>query len=246
MKTLAGKKALVTGASRGIGRAIAIALAAEGADVAITYEKSADAAKEVVKEIEKAGQKGVAIAANSANADAVKKSIKETVDSLGGLDILVNNAGIIANGTFEEMKIEDLDKILNVNIRAVVLASQAAIPHLKEGGRIINIGSCLAERVSWPGLSVYSMTKSALISLTKGLARDLGARGITVNIVHPGPIDTDMNPADSEFAKSQVGMIALGHYGKPEDVADAVTFLAGPGAKQITGTGLVVDGGVNA
>lgn len=246
MKTLANKRALVTGASRGIGRAIAIGLAEAGADVAITYERSADLAKEVVSEIEKLGQRAVAIQANSADAAAVKQSVEDTVKALGGLDILVNNAGINVHGAFEELKLEDLDKILAVNIRAVVLATQAAIPHLKDGGRVINIGSCLAERVSWPGLSVYSMTKSALISLTKGLSRDLGPRGITVNIVHPGPTDTDMNPADGGGAKAQLATISLGHYGTSEDVAAAVTFLAGPGAKQITGTGLVVDGGVNA
>jgi 3-oxoacyl-[acyl-carrier protein] reductase len=246
MKTLANKRALVTGASRGIGRAIAIGLAEAGADVAITYERSVDLAKEVVSEIEKLGQRAVAIQANSADAAAVKQSVEDTVKALGGLDILVNNAGINVHGAFEELKLEDLDKILAVNIRAVVLATQAAIPHLKDGGRVINIGSCLAERVSWPGLSVYSMTKSALISLTKGLSRDLGPRGITVNIVHPGPTDTDMNPADGAGAKAQLATISLGHYGTSEDVAAAVTFLAGPGAKQITGTGLVVDGGVNA
>lgn len=246
MKTLANKRALVTGASRGIGRAIAIDLAASGADVAITYEKSADLANEVVKEIEKLGRKGVAIQANSADAAAVKHSVDETVKSLGGLDILVNNAGIVVHEKFEDLKLENIDKILAVNIRAVVLATQAAIPHLSDGGRVINIGSCLAERVAWPGLSVYSMTKSALISLTKGLARDFGPRGITVNVVHPGPTDTDMNPADGPSAGAMIASTALGHYGTSEDVAAAVTFLAGPGAKQITGTGLVVDGGVNA
>jgi NAD(P)-dependent dehydrogenase (short-subunit alcohol dehydrogenase family) len=246
MATLAGKRALVTGASRGIGAAIALALAGQGADVAITYERSAERAAEVVAKIQALGRRAVAIAANSADAAAVKRSVDEAATALGGLDILVNNAGIARGGPVETMSLEDIDAILAVNVRSVVLASQAAIPHLPEGGRIISIGSCLAERVTFPGITVYSMSKSALLSFTRGLARELGPRGITVNLVHPGPTDTDMNPANGEQAETQRRHIALGHYGKPEDVAAAVAFLASPAARQITGTGITVDGGVNA
>lgn len=246
MATLAGKRALVTGASRGIGAAIALALADQGADVAITYERSADRAAEVVAKIQALGRRAVAIAANSADATAVKRSVEEAVTALGGLDILVNNAGIARGGPVETMSLEDIDAILAVNVRSVVLASQAAIPHLPGGGRIISIGSCLAERVAFPGITVYSMSKSALLSFTRGLARELGPRGITVNLVHPGPTDTDMNPASGEQAEAMRASTALGHYGTPGDVAAAVAFLAGPAARQITGTGITVDGGVNA
>jgi NAD(P)-dependent dehydrogenase (short-subunit alcohol dehydrogenase family) len=246
MTQLAGKRALVTGASRGIGRAIAEALADAGADVAITYQSSADKAQEVVRSIEAKGRRAVAIAADSADPAAVRSSVEQAVAALGGLDILVNNAGIATYESVDEISLETLDALLNVNIRAVVLASQAALPHLGQGGRIINIGSSLAEQVPFPGVTVYSMTKSALLSLTKGLARDVGPRGITVNIVHPGSTDTDMNPATGANADAQRSMTALGHYGKPEDVAAAVTFLASPAARQITGTGLTVDGGANA
>jgi len=246
MTQLAGKRALVTGGSRGIGRAIADALAAAGADVAITYQSSADKAQEVVRDIEAKGRRAVAIAADSADPVAVKRSVEQAVAALGGLDILVNNAGIARYESVEEISLETLDAILDVNVRSVVLATQAALPHLGQGGRIISIGSCLAEQVPFPGVTVYSMSKSALIAFTKGLARDIGARGITVNIVHPGPTDTDMNPSTGAGADGQRSMTALGHYGKPEDVAAAVAFLASPAAQQITGTGLTVDGGVNA
>ena len=246
MSRLSGKRALVTGGSRGIGAAIARRLAAEGADVAVTYQRSAEGAATLVGEIEASGRKALAIAADSADPAAVQGSIEATVKTLGGLDILVNNAGIARGGSLEAMSLEDIDALLNVNIRSVVLAIRAAIPHLGDGGRIISIGSCLADRVTLPGLAVYSMTKSALIALTKGLARDLGSRGITVNIVHPGPTDTDMNPAQGPQAEAQRAQIALGHYGKPDDIAAAVAFLAGPDAGQITGAGIAVDGGLNA
>jgi NAD(P)-dependent dehydrogenase (short-subunit alcohol dehydrogenase family) len=246
MNQLAGKRALVTGGSRGIGRAIADALAAAGADVAITYQSSADKAQEVVRGIEAMGRRATAIAADSADPAAVKRSVEQAVAALGGLDILVNNAGIARYESVEDISLETLDAILDVNVRSVVLATQAALPHLGKGGRIVNIGSCLAEQVPFPGVTVYSMSKSALVALTKGLARDVGPRGITVNIVHPGPTDTDMNPSTGAGADGQRGMTALGHYGKPEDVAAAVVFLASPAAGQITGTGLTVDGGLNA
>lgn len=246
MSGLAGKRALVTGASRGIGAAIALALAENGADVAITYERSAERAAEVVRAIEAKGRRAVAIQADSADAAAVTRSVDEAVEALGGLDILVNNAGIARGGPVAEMSLADIDALLDVNVRSVVLASQAAIPHLTGGGRIISIGSCLGERVPFPGVTVYSMTKSALLSFTRGLSRELGPRGITVNLVQPGSTDTDMNPADGAQSDMQRAMTALGHYGKPEDIAAAVAFLASPAARQITGTTLTIDGGANA
>ncbi|MDE7575441.1 MULTISPECIES: SDR family NAD(P)-dependent oxidoreductase [Enterobacter cloacae complex] len=233
---LTGKKALVTGASRGLGRAIALSLARAGADVVITYEKSVDKAQQVVDEINALGRHG----------EAIQDAVTQAARSLGGLDILVNNAGIARGGPLESMTLADIDALINVNIRGVVIAIQEALVHMSDGGRIINIGSCLANRVAQPGIAVYSMTKSALNSLTRGLARDLGPRGITVNLVHPGPTNSDMNPEDGEQADSQRQLIALGHYGQPEDIAAAVTFLASPAAGQISGTGLDVDGGLNA
>lgn len=246
MSGLNGKKALVTGASRGIGAATALALAEAGADVAITYEKSADRAAEVVARIEAIGRKGHAIQADSADPSAIRRSVDEAARALGGLDILVNNAGIARGGLVADASLADIDALLDVNVRAVILASQAALAHLPDGGRIVSIGSNLSDRVAFGGLTVYSMTKSALVAFTKGLAREVGPRGITVNLVHPGSTDTEMNPAAGEHAAAQLEHIALGHFGKPEDVAAAVAFLAGPSARQITGTGILVDGGFNA
>lgn len=246
MLELEGKRALVTGASRGIGAAIALALAKRGADVAITYQSSDDAAKSVVSAIETLGQRAFAIKADSADAQAVLDSVHRAADLLGGLDILVNNAGIGRPGLLADMEITQIDALLDVNIRGVIVASKAAIAHLSQGGRIISIGSSAAERVSVPGMSVYAATKSALLAFTRGLARELGPRGITVNIVHPGSTDTELNPETGDFADVQRSFTALGRFGKPEDVAAAVAFLASPSAGQITGTGLVVDGGANA
>ncbi|MBY3321362.1 MULTISPECIES: SDR family NAD(P)-dependent oxidoreductase [Rhizobium] len=245
MNELSGKRALVTGASRGIGAAIAVELASKGADVVITYERSAERAADVVRVIEERGRKALAIQADSADPEAVKRSVKDAKEWLGGLDILVNNAGIGRPGMLEEISLEDINALIDVNVRSVVLTSQAAIPYLQKGGRIISIGSCLAERVPFGGITVYSMTKSALLGFTRGLSRELGPRGVTVNLVHPGPTDTDMNPANGDSAEGMRQLMALGHYGRPEDVAAAVAFLASPAAGQITGTGLVVDGGVN-
>ncbi len=246
MKDLDGKRALVTGASRGIGRAIALALAGSGADVAITFEKSTDQARQVVDEINALGRRGAAFAANSADPEAVRAAVADAVSELGGLDILVNNAGIFRFGPLEEMDLETINAVLDINVRSVVVATQAAIPHLSQGSRIINIGSNLAQRVPMSGLSIYSMSKSALLAFTQGMARELGPRGITVNIVNPGPTETDMNPADGEFADKQRSFIALGHYGKAQDVAGAVKFLSGPDARHISGAAIAVDGGLNA
>ncbi|MGY0791241.1 SDR family NAD(P)-dependent oxidoreductase [Azospirillum argentinense] len=243
---LVGKRALVTGGSRGIGAAIALALADKGADVAISYERSAERAAEVVRAIEAKGRRAVAIQADSADPSAMAALVGRTVEALGGLDILVNNAGIARQGMVAEMSLADIDALLNVNVRAAVLVAQAAIPHLKDGGRIVFIGSCLADRITAPGVTVYSMTKSAQIALTHGLARELGPRDITVNLVQPGATNTDMNPADGAHAEILRSQTPLGRYGQPEDVAAAVAFLASPVARQISGATLTVDGGLNA
>ena len=245
--SLKGKRALVTGASRGIGAAIAKALAAEGADVAITYEKSAEAAGEVVNAIKATGRRSIAIQADSADAAAVQASVEKTVAELGGLDILVNNSGILRLSPVKDISLEDVNALLNVNVRAPIVASKAAIPHLGNGGRIINIGSFFADRVpGGAGLPVYALTKSALTAFSQGLARELGPSDITVNVVQPGSIDTDMNPAHGPFGEILRSITALGRYGKVEDIANIVTFLASPKAQYITGTALTVDGGANA
>ncbi|TBF97338.1 SDR family NAD(P)-dependent oxidoreductase [Rhizobium leguminosarum] len=245
MTELAGKRALVTGGSRGIGAAIALALADKGADVVITYERSADRAAEVVRAIEGKGRKAIAIQADSADPAAVKRSVDEAAQALGGLDILVNNAAIALYGAIADVSVEQIDALLDVNVRSPLLASQAAIPYLQAGGRVITIGSVGAERIVGDTGTVYFMTKSALHSFTRGLARELGSRDITVNLVQPGSTDTDMNPANGDFADFQRALIPLGRYGEPEDVAAAVAFLASPAAKHITGTVLTVDGGLN-
>ena len=243
---LIGKRALVTGASRGIGAAIANALAAEGADIAITYEKSADRAAEVVADIKAKGRKAVAIQANSADVGAVQASVAKAAAALGGLDILVNNAGIFRLGELKDISLADIDALLNVNVRAQIVASTSALDHLGKGGRIITIGSYFADRAPAAVLSVYAATKSALTAFTKALARELGPKEITVNVVQPGSIDTDMNPAHGPFGDTLREFMALGHYGAPEDIADAVAFLASAKAKYITGSTLTVDGGANA
>ncbi|MET3622833.1 SDR family NAD(P)-dependent oxidoreductase [Burkholderia ambifaria] len=246
MNRLQGKRALVTGGSRGIGAAIAKRLAADGADVAITYEKSAERARAVVADIEALGRRAVAIQADSADPVAVRGAVDQAAQTLGGLDILVNNAGIFRAGALDDLTLDDIDATLNVNVRAVIVASQAAAWHLGEGGRIVSTGSCLATRVPEAGMSLYAASKAALIGWTQGLARDLGARGITVNIVHPGSTDTDMNPADGEHAGAQRSRMAIPQYGKAEDVAALVAFVVGPEGRSINGTGLTIDGGANA
>jgi 3-oxoacyl-[acyl-carrier protein] reductase len=243
---LAGKRALVNGGSRGIGAAIAIALAENGADVAFTFNRSGERATTVVQSIEEKGRRGLAIQADSADPEAIRRAVAETVNTLGGLDILVNSAGIGTAGMTADLALSDLQAMLDVNVRAPVLFAQAAIPHLTSGGRIISIGSSLAERVPFPGVTAYAMSKSALMSFTRGLSRELGPQGITVNLVLPGSTDTDMNPASGENADYQRSLTSLGRFGEPHEIASAVTFLAGPAANLITGAILNVDAGFNA
>ena len=246
MSELVGKVALVTGGSRGIGAAIAGRLAELGADVAITYGQSKERADEVVDAIKSHGRRGSAIKADSAAADEVPAAVEQVVEEFDRLDILVNNAGIFPFGPIDDVSVEEVDRTLSIHARAVYLASQAAVRHMTDGGRIISIGSNLAERVPFPGVTLYSMSKSALIGFTKGLARDLGDRGITVNLVQPGSTDTDMNPADGPTADDQRALSALGSYADPTDIADTVAFLSGPRGRSFTGSVLTVDCGTNA
>ena len=245
-KKLEGKIAFVTGASRGIGAAIAKRLAADGAKVVITYSKGAETAGLVVKAIESLGGKAIAIQADATDPKAVQAAIAKTVSTFGKLDILVNNAGTAFPKKFEETTLEELDHVINLNIRGVFVATQAALKQMNNDGRIISIGSCVGERMMTPGLVPYSATKSAIRMFTQGLSREVGDRGITVNNVQPGPIDTDLNPAAGEWAVPQKAATALNRYGKVEEVAALVAFIASPEASYITGANLTVDGGTNA
>jgi 3-oxoacyl-[acyl-carrier protein] reductase len=243
---LPGKVAVVTGGSRGIGAAIAKRLATEGASVAITYTKGADAAAAVIKEIENAGGKAIAIQADAADSYAVRAAIEKAAATFGRLDVLVNNAGIAIPKTFEETTLEEMDRVVDINLRGVFVATQAALKHMPNGGRIITIGSAAGEHVLTPGLVPYSATKGAVKLFTQGLAREVGSRGITVNNVEPGPIDTDMNPATADWAVPQKAVTALNRYGHVEDIAAMVAFVAGPEASYVTGANLTVDGGYSA
>ncbi|UJW33484.1 SDR family oxidoreductase [Saccharothrix sp. AJ9571] len=246
MSTLDGKSALVTGGSRGIGAAIATRLAAEGANVALTYTSAPDKAAAVATAIEGLGRKSLAIQADSADPAAVGTAVDQAAEALGGLDILVNNAGIFPTGTIEEITVEDIDRTFAIHVRAVFVAAQAAVRHMGEGGRILTIGSNLAERVPWPGLSLYSASKSALLGLNRGLARDLGPRGIAAVLVQPGSTDTDMNPVDGDHSDAQRALSAYGEYMKAGDIAATVAHLAGDAGRFLTGSAVTVDSGTNA
>ena len=246
MSNLANKVALVTGASRGIGAAIAKRLAADGASVAITYAKDANAASAVVKAIEGGGGKAVAIQADAADVEAVKAAVEKAVAALGRLDVLVNNAGTAIPKKFEDTTLEELDRVIDINVRGVFVTTHAALKHMNDNGRIIMIGSCVGERMMTPGLVPYSATKGAVKMFTQGLSREVGSRGITVNNVQPGPIDTDLNPAAGDWAAPQKAMTALNRYGTVDEVAALVSFVAGQESSYITGANLTVDGGTNA
>ncbi|MEC3974651.1 3-oxoacyl-ACP reductase family protein [Amycolatopsis sp. H20-H5] len=241
--TLDGKVALVTGGSRGIGAATALKLAEEGADVALTYQHNDDLAADIGDRIKALGRRALVIRADSADADAVKGAVEATVAEFGRLDVLVNNAGIGFVGPLEATSMDDVDRVLAVNVRGVFAATQAAAAHLGEGGRVITIGSCVAERVPGPGMTLYAVSKTAMIGLTKGLARELGPRGITVNLVQPGPTDTDLNPADGPYAADQRALTVFDRYGQPAEVASMVAHLASPASGYVTAATVSVDGG---
>jgi 3-oxoacyl-[acyl-carrier protein] reductase len=246
MSTLTEKVALVTGGSRGIGAAIAKRLAQDGASVAITYAKDASAASAVLKAIERDGGKAIAIQADAADAKAVKRAVEKTVATWGRLDVLVNNAGTAIPKPFVETTLEEMDRVIDINIRGILATTQAALKYMKSGSRIISIGSAVGERVLVPGLVAYSATKGAVKIFTQALSRELGSRGITVNNVQPGPIDTDLNPAAGDWAVPQKAATALDRYGKVDEIAAMVAFVAGPESSYITGANLTVDGGMNA
>lgn len=243
---LAGKTALVTGGSRSIGAAIARKLAADGAAVAITYSASPDRAAQVVADIEAAGGKAIAIAADAGSPEAVRAAVAQTVSAFGGIDILVNNAGVAVNAPIEDFKFEDYERMIAVNVTGVFVATQEAVRHMKAGGRIIHIGSSMTRYAAFPTASVYTLTKGAITGFNRSLVRDLGPKGITVNTVHPGPTDTDMNPADGPVAAIVGPGMAIGRYGQPAEIASVVAFLASPDAAFVTGAEIVADGGLTA
>ena len=246
MSNLANKVAFVTGGSRGIGAAIARRLAADGADVAITYARDRNAADAVVEAVEGTGRKALAIQADAAKSEAVQAAVSKVAETFGKIDVLVNNAGTAIPKPFEQASLEELEQVLDLNVKGVFVATQAVLKHMPNGGRIISIGSSVGERNATPGLAAYSATKGAVKMFTQGLAREVGDRAITVNNVQPGPIDTDLNPASGDWATPQIAMTALKRYGHAEEVAALVAFLAGPEAAYITGANLTVDGGTNA
>jgi 3-oxoacyl-[acyl-carrier protein] reductase len=244
--TLEGKVAFVTGGSRGIGAAIARRLAADGAHVVLTYTGSKAAADDVARSIGTAGGRASAVQVDSADAAALARAIADAATAHGRLDILVNNAGVAIIKPIDELTVEDFDKTMAINVRAVFVASREAARHMREGGRIVTIGSTNADRMPFAGGAVYAMSKAAVAGFTRGLARDLGPRAITVNAVQPGPVDTDMNPADGPFAQTLKGLMALPRYGKTSEIAGLVAYLAGPESAYVTGACLTIDGGFAA
>lgn len=245
MSRLNSKVAFITGGSRGIGAAIALALAKDGADVAITYTSAPAKAEEVVNAIRKLGRRALAIKADNLDAAAVEAAVAEAHAKLGSIDILVNSAGVFSVDTIDTATLEEFDRVMAIHVRASFVASKAAAAVMRTGGRIIFIGSNLGEQVPFPGLSIYSTSKFALVGLTKALARDLGPREITVNIVQPGSTDTDMNPANGDHAEAQLALMAIPRFGKAQDIAGLVTFLAGEESRFITGSSITIDGGAN-
>ncbi|CAM3485683.1 Oxidoreductase [Bordetella sputigena] len=243
---LAGKVAFVTGGSRGIGAAIVRRLSDDGAAVVFTYKGSAETANALAASIEQKGGRALALQADAADAVAVRGAIDKAAAQFGKVDILVNNAGIAVLGPVDDISLEDFDKIIQVNVRAVFVAIKAVLPHMGEGGRIVNISSCNAERMPFPGGAAYAMSKSALRGLVQGLARDLGPRGITINNVQPGPVDTDMNPQSGDFASTLHGLMAIPRHAHAEEIAGMVAYVASPEAAFVTGAGLTIDGGFNA
>lgn len=246
MIDLKGKRALVTGGSRGIGAAIALALAEHGADVAITYNKSPERADGVISSIEKLGHRGLAVLADSADTEAARRAVNTTAEAFGGLDILVNSAAVGVSGMVADLDLGEYQRLMDVNVRGPLVFAQAAIPYLPKGGRIISIGSGLGDRVPFPGVTAYAMSKSALLSFTRGLSRELGPQGVTVNIVAPGSTDTEANPADGEGADFQRSLTSVGRFAEPREIADVVAFIASPAASMVTGAVVPVDGGANA
>lgn len=240
---LSGKVALVTGGSRGIGAAIAKRLAREGAQVAITWSTNPDKATEVVESIKAAGGHAIAIQADSANPADIRRAVASVVEQEGGLDILINNAGVATMVPVEEFQEADFDRLMAVNVKGVYVATQEALRHLKAGGRIINIGSINADVVPFPGMAIYAMSKAAIATFTRGLAREVGARGITVNNIQPGPVNTDMNPADSDFAETLRGLMAVPRYGSAEEIAGLAAYLASDDSAFVTGASWNIDGG---
>jgi 3-oxoacyl-[acyl-carrier protein] reductase len=240
---LEGKVALVTGGGRGIGAAVALRLAEEGADVALTYQQNEERAAEVVDQIKATGRRTVAVRADSADPAEVVAAVDRVAGELGRLDILVNNAGAFELGPIEDLTLAQYEQTMAVNVRAPFVASQAAVRHMSAGGRIVNIGSNVVERTVFPGFTLYATSKTALVGLTKALSRELGGRAITVNLVNPGPTDTELNPADGPNAATFGSFTALGHYADPSDIAATVAFLAGPGGRYLTGSSVNVDGG---